>query len=43
MNNEDTEEIIADVYFVSNRNYEEKAPDIDVIIADVYFVSNRNL
>ena len=34
--------IIADVYFVSNRNEEAKCNKIDVIIADVYFVSNRN-
>ena len=34
--------IIADVYFVSNRNFDEKTGEIVEIIADVYFVSNRN-
>ena len=34
--------IIADVYFVSNRNNADDALKIVDIIADVYFVSNRN-
>ena len=34
--------IIADVYFVSNRNGGITAHAFAVIIADVYFVSNRN-
>ncbi len=34
--------IIADVYFVSNRNYGVFVNMLKIIIADVYFVSNRN-
>ncbi len=34
--------IIADVYFVSNRNTRERQSWWGWIIADVYFVSNRN-
>ena len=34
--------IIADVYFVSNRNKENETVNALPIIADVYFVSNRN-
>ncbi len=35
--------IIADVYFVSNRNRIAISVEVFGIIADVYFVSNRNL
>ena len=35
-------EIIADVYFVSNRNCNGFLDSELMIIADVYFVSNRN-
>ena len=35
-------QIIADVYFVSNRNVGWKHYIYKPIIADVYFVSNRN-
>ena len=35
--------IIADVYFVSNRNNVDPDSYVSIIIADVYFVSNRNM
>ena len=35
--------IIADVYFVSNRNGGKLFKGFIEIIADVYFVSNRNI